>query len=234
MNFNISSDFFNSMLGRSSGNYNSGLTGLLGDYNAIRNGSYLKLAKHYYTTDGAKEATKKKFTDQNAASGEKWTEDKLTKAGAEGAWKDITQLRSDKVYQTDADGAYQTDTISKNIQKFVDGYNSAITSAQKSDHANVLRTVSRLTAQTERYAGELDKIGLTIQKDNTLKFDKTVFENADMASVKDLFAGDFSFGSSTQNGLLQLASDAGSISSGFYIPGGMTSTSVGSLYDSLF
>lgn len=226
MNFNISSNFFNSMLGRSSGNYNSGLTGLLGDYNAIRNGSYLKLAKHYYTTDGAKKATKKKFTDQNAASGEKWTEDKLTKAGAEGAWKDITQLRSDKVYQTD--------TISKNIQKFVDGYNSAITSAQKSDHANVLRTVSRLTAQTERYAGELDKIGLTIQKDNTLKFDKTVFENTDMASVKDLFAGDFSFGSSTQNGLLQLASDAGSISSGFYTPEGMTSTSVGSLYDSLF
>ena len=45
MSFNISSNFFNSMLGRSSGNSNS-MTGLLSDYNSIRNGSYLKLAKH--------------------------------------------------------------------------------------------------------------------------------------------------------------------------------------------
>ena len=45
MSMNISSNFFNSMLGTSSSNSSSGLMGLLSDYNSIRNGSYLKLAK---------------------------------------------------------------------------------------------------------------------------------------------------------------------------------------------
>ena len=59
MSMNISSNFFNSMLGTSSSNSSSGLMGLLSDYNSIRNGSYLKLAKHYYSNDSAKKATQK-------------------------------------------------------------------------------------------------------------------------------------------------------------------------------
>ena len=95
MSFNISSNFFNSMLGRSSSNSNS-MTGLLSDYNSIRNGSYLKLAKHYYSKDGAKQATQKRFSNNISTK----SEDKITKSASESAWKDITTLRNEKMYQT--------------------------------------------------------------------------------------------------------------------------------------
>lgn len=228
MSFNISSDFFNNMLGTSSNSGTFGLTGILSDYNSIRNGSYLKLAKHYYASDGAKEATQKKFSAQTV------TEDKVTRAGAEGAWKDITALRDEAVYKKKEDGSYDTTAIRKKVEQFVDGYNNAVKSAQESGNSNVLRSASGLTAQTKTYARDLEKIGLTVQKDNTIKLDGTVFDQSDMKDVENLFTGDFSFGSRTQSRLLQLASDAGSVVSGMYTAGGVSAATAGSLYDSLF
>lgn len=236
MSLNIGSNFFNSMLGMSSNqNSNTGLTGLLGDYNAIKNGSYLKLAKHYYATDGAKEATQKKFSNYKSNISGTQEEDKLTKASAEGAWKDVTALRSDKLYQTKEDGTYDSAAITNQVKQFVNSYNSVIESTQDSNHTGVLRSASRLVTQTGNYKDALSKIGITVQSDNTLKLDETAFAASDMKNVKDLFAGDFSFGSNTQSKMLQLISDAGSTLSGLYQANGTTASStIGSLYDSLF
>ena len=108
MSMNISSNFFNSMLGTSSSNSSSGLMGLLSDYNSIRNGSYLKLAKHYYSNDSAKKATQKQFSKSNI---ETKTEDTATKTASEDAWKDLKTLKDEKLYQS-AD----TDKIQKNVK----------------------------------------------------------------------------------------------------------------------
>ena len=97
MSMNISSNFFNSMLGTSSSNSSSGLMGLLSDYNSIRNGSYLKLAKHYYSNDSAKKATQKQFSKSNI---ETKTEDTATKTASEDAWKDLKTLKDEKLYQS--------------------------------------------------------------------------------------------------------------------------------------
>lgn len=227
MSFNISSNFFNSMLGTSSNSSSSGLMGLLSDYNSIRNGSYLKLAKHYYSNDGAKQATQKKFSNKIDTK----TEDKVTKSASESAWKDITTLRNEKLYQTD-----DTDTILKNVKKFVSSYNSVIEGAQKSDNTNVLKDAARLTSQTDNYTSALSKIGITIKDDNTLSLNEETFASADMSDVKKLFTGDFSFGSNTQNRLMQLVNDATAYNvSGLYnTSGSVMGTSVGSFYDSLF
>ena len=224
MSFNISSNFFNSMLGRSSGNSNS-MTGLLSDYNSIRNGSYLKLAKHYYSKDGAKQATQKRFSNNISTK----SEDKITKSASESAWKDITTLRNEKMYQTE-----DTDTVLKNVKSFVDSYNSVIEGTQKSDNSNVQKDAARLTSQTDNYANALSKIGITIKDDNTLN--EETFASADMADVKKLFAGDFSFGSNTQNRLMQLVNDATAyMTSGIYNTSGtIAGASIGNFYDSLF
>lgn len=226
MSFNISSNFFNSMLGRSSGNSNS-MTGLLSDYNSIRNGSYLKLAKHYYSQDGAKQATQKRFSNNISTK----SEDKITKSASESAWKDITTLRNEKMYQTE-----DTDTVLKNVKSFVDSYNSVIEGTQKSDNSNVQKDAARLASQTDNYANALSKIGITIKDDNTLSLNEETFASADMADVKKLFAGDFSFGSNTQNRLMQLVNDATAyMISGIYNTSGtIESASIGNFYDSLF
>ena len=226
MSFNISSNFFNSMLGRSSGNSNS-MTGLLSDYNSIRNGSYLKLAKHYYSKDGAKQATQKQFSNNISTK----SEDKLTKSASESAWKDITTLRNEKMYQTE-----DTDTVLKNVKSFVDSYNSVIEGTQKSDNSNVQKDAARLASQTDNYANALSKIGITIKDDNTLSLNEETFASADMADVKKLFAGDFSFGSNTQNRLMQLVNDATAyMTSGIYNTSGtIAGAFIGNFYDSLF
>lgn len=226
MSFNISSNFFNSMLGRSSGNANS-MTGLLSDYNSIRNGSYLKLAKHYYSKDGAKQATQKQFSNNISTK----SEDKITKSASERAWKDITTLRNEKMYQTE-----DTDTVLKNVKSFVDSYNSVIEGTQKSDNSNVQKDAARLASQTDNYANDLSKIGITIKDDNTLSLNEETFASADMADVKKLFAGDFSFGSNTQNRLMQLVNDATAyMTSGIYNTSGtIAGAFIGNFYDSLF
>ncbi len=234
MNLYIGSNFFRSMLGQSSNGTANTMSSLISDYNSIRNGSYFKLAKHYYATDGAKEATQKKFANRNQVVLGAQKEDKATKSDAEGAWKDLAALRKDTLYKQKADGTYDTEEIRKNVQKFIDGYNNAIESAQNSGNTNVLRSASKLIAQTKNYAHDLEKLGITIQNDNTITMDETVFESADMKDVKNIFAGDFSFGSRTQERMLQLASDAGSTVSGMYTSDGVTASSIGSLYDSLF
>lgn len=228
MSMNISSNFFNSMLGTSSSNSSSGLMGLLSDYNSIRNGSYLKLAKHYYLNDSAKKATQKQFSKSNI---ETKTEDTATKTASEDAWKDLKTLKDEKLYQS-AD----TDKIQKNVKSFVSNYNSVMESAQNSDKSGVLKDASRLASQTGNYTSALAKIGITVKSDNTLAFDEEAFASADMSDVKKLFAGDFSFGSNTQSRMLQLASDASANSSSVFYNqyGAVAGASVGSFYDSLF
>ena len=228
MSMNISSNFFNSMLGTSSNNSGTGLMGLLGDYNSIRNGSYLKLAKHYYSNDSAKKATQKQFSKNDTDTK---TEDTATKSAAESAWKDLKTLKNEKLYQNG-----DTDTIRKNVKEFVSNYNSAMESAQNSDKSGVLKNASRLEAQTGNYTSALAKIGITVKSDNTLTFDEEAFASADMSDVKKLFTGDFSFGSNTQSRMLQLASDASANSSSVLYDryGTVAGTSVGSFYDSLF
>lgn len=224
-------NFMNNMLG-SSANKSGGssLESLLGDYNSVRNGSYLKLAKKYYSTDGAKQATQKQFSTSASAK----TEDKTTKASAESAWNAVSALRDDKLY-VQKQGEDNTDTILNNVKAFVDSYNSVLDSAEKSDKSSVLKDAVRLVNQTENYSNSLSKIGITVQSDNSLKLDETAFAKADMQDVKQLFTGDYSFGSNTQNRLLQMVSDASSsISSSLYTAQGTVSASTGSIYDSLF
>lgn len=227
MSFNISGNFFNSMLGISSGNSSAGLTGLLSDYNSIRNGSYLKLAKHFYSTEGAKQTTQKKFSNNVAAK----TEDTETKTASESAWKDVTTLRNNKLYETK-----DTDAILKDVKKFVSSYNDVIESAQKSDNSSVWRDASRLVSQTGNYETSLSKIGIAIKSDNTLALDEEAFSSVNVEDVKKLFAGDFSFGSNTQSQFLQLVNDASqnTVSGLYNTSGALNSMSVGSFYDSLF
>ncbi len=248
MSLNINSgsqmfNFMNSMFGTSARNSNSSsFESLLGDYNSIRNGSYLKLAKKYYSTDGSKETTQKKFSASKSFSstGE---EDKLTKTSAESAWNAVSALRNDKLYvqkQTeDKDGnkvsSYDKDSILKNVKSFVDQYNSVLDSAEKSDKGQVLKDAVRLVNQTGNYASSLSKIGITVQSDNSLKLDEEVFAEADMKDVKQLFGGDYSFGSNTQARLLKMMSDASAnATSSLYNAQATKAATIGSLYDSWF
>jgi hypothetical protein len=233
------SDLFSSLWGStsSSSSSSSGLYSLLGDYSSVKNGSYLKLAKQYYANESSS-----KSTSSTGTSDEKQT--KLAQSSAGNAVTSLNALTKSSLYnkvsKTDEDGNttedYDKDAILKSLKSFVEDYNSVIENAGDNDNTTVLKNTVRLTNETKVYEGALSKIGVSIGSDNKLTIDEDAFGEADMQDVKNLFTGSTSFATNTQMELLKVynaATSALNSSGSIYSSSGVTSTSIGSMLDSL-
>ncbi|MBO5237650.1 MAG: flagellar filament capping protein FliD [Lachnospiraceae bacterium] len=216
LNTNTSSGFFNSMLGSSSGSNNlySSLSASLGDYAAIKNGSYRKLVKAYYAQQ-AEETNKsgennKKSTVNSAydvLAGNTNSFDKKplvelsTKADALKTSSEALMKRgSDSLFQKkevkDETGAitsqYDRDKIFQAVKSFTEDYNALVTQTAKTDNTSILRKGVNMIQNTASYEESLSDIGITINEDNTLSIDEEKFKKADMLDVKSMFNGSVS------------------------------------------
>ena len=246
--FNVNSYAGNTMnsIFRSLGtNNSSGVSGLLGDYYSIQNGSYLKMAKKYYakkaSTDSSSktdstttvdkdklEAINKLSGTSTSASGSKKTE---TMKLADKAVNSVGDMLDSKMYE------YDREAILKGLKNFVSDYNSVVRSTAKSDNSSTVAAAEKMTNQTAIYGSALEKIGVTIGKDNTLTLDEDAFTKADITDVKSLFTGSVSFGKNTQMKLLQIYSADATGQSGFnslYSSQATNNYSIGNMFDSLF
>ncbi len=246
--FNVNSYAGNTMnsIFRSLGtNNSSGVSGLLGDYYSIQNGSYLKMAKKYYA--------KKASTDSSSKTDSTTTVDKdkldainklsRTSTSASGSKKTETMKLADKAVNSVGDMLdskmyeYDREAILKGLKNFVSDYNSVVRSTAKSDNSSTVAAAEKMTNQTAIYGSALEKIGVTIGKDNTLTLDEDAFTKADITDVKSLFTGSVSFGKNTQMKLLQIYSADATGQSGFnslYSSQATNNYSIGNMFDSLF
>mgnify|MGYP004508754593 FL=1 len=246
--FNVNSYAGNTMnsIFRSLGtNNSSGVSGLLGDYYSIQNGSYLKMAKKYYAkkastdssskTDSTTTVDKDKLDAINKLSG--------TSTSASGSKKTETMKLADKAVNSVGDMLdskmyeYDREAILKGLKNFVSDYNSVVRSTAKSDNSSTVAAAEKMTNQTAIYGSALEKIGVTIGKDNTLTLDEDAFTKADITDVKSLFTGSVSFGKNTQMKLLQIYSADATGQSGFnslYSSQATNNYSIGNMFDSLF
>lgn len=246
--FNVNSYAGNTMnsIFRSLGtNNSSGVSGLLGDYYSIQNGSYLKMAKKYYAkkastdssskTDSTTTVDKDKLDAINKLSG--------TSTSASGSKKTETMKLADKAVNSVGDMLdskmyeYDREAILKGLKNFVSDYNSVVRSTAKSDNSSTVAAAEKMTNQTAIYGSVLEKIGVTIGKDNTLTLDEDAFTKADITDVKSLFTGSVSFGKNTQMKLLQIYSADATGQSGFnslYSSQATNNYSIGNMFDSLF
>ena len=202
-NYNISS-LFSSMNSSSS----SGMSSLLSDYSAIRNGSYGKLLRAYYNNtdnDAVKsaynKATNKSSTSTAADSSAtikelQSTTDELTASG-----KELYTTGSKSVFKkktvTDEDGKtttdYDTDAIYKKVKSFVDDYNDVLKATAKSNDSKIANTTTSMVNYTKMEANMLNKLGITIGSDSTLSIDESTFKKSDMSVAKSLFNGTGSY-----------------------------------------
>ena len=246
--FNVNSYAGNTMnsIFRSLGtNNSSGVSGLLGDYYSIQNGSYLKMAKKYYAkkastdssskTDSTTTVDKDKLDAINKLSG--------TSTSASGSKKTETMKLADKAVNSVGDMLdskmyeYDREAILKGLKNFVSDYNSVVRSTAKSDNSSTVAAAEKMTNQTAIYGSALEKIGVTIGKDNTLTLDEDAFTKADITDVKSLFTGSVSFGKNTQMKLLHIYSADATGQSGFnslYSSQATNNYSIGNMFDSLF
>ncbi len=231
---NSNSDYFSNFFGTSSTGV-SGSSNFLGDFYSIRNGSYLKLAKKYYASEAANKTSSKTTTDEKQT--------KLTQSSAQGAVSSVSKLMDSNLYKKvekrDENGKvtydYDRDNILKNIKSFVEDYNDTIKNLSEESNSSMLRTGVRLTNQTKIYQSALSKVGISINKGNTLELDEEAFGKANMTDVKSLFAGNVSFAKNVQSKLTQIyasANDVFAANDSLYSGTATKSLSTGNMLDS--
>lgn len=198
-------------------------------YASIKNGSYGKLMKAYYSETGsdavntlAKNTKKsttgnaitsedaKKFTKvQSATDSLKESADELLVKGNKSVFtkKDIVSKDENGV-ETTIKG-YDVDAIYKAVNNFVTDYNSVVGAVNDVEDSSVVNRTSTMVNASISNAKLLNQIGITLNEDSTLSIDKAVFEKADMNTVKTLFnsTGSYGYSVSAQASMINFAAD---------------------------
>lgn len=253
MNTNYS--FLFSSLGNSSNGSSGGMNlNFLSDYASIKNGSYGKLMKAYYSQNSSDSVNKLASNVNNntvsktektaltkvqtATDALKESADILLENGSKSvfAQKDIT-TKDENGVETTTKG-YDVDAIYKAVNDYVTNYNSVIKTANDSQNDMVITKASSLATSTYANSNLLSKIGITMNEDSTLAIDKDTFKNANMTTVKSLFNGSGSYGyrASAQASLINFAADREATRNNTYTLSGTLNTAYnsGNLFDSIF
>ena len=150
----------------------------LGDYAAIKNGSYKKLLKAYYAKQDAEKSTVSENSIKNSA---------LVKSGADALKKSANALNNDKLWEKNED--YDWDAITKAVKNFVGDYNDVVEMAGNSDSKDVLKNAVWMTGLVDTNSNLLSKIGITVGKGNQMELDEEMLKKTDINTLKTLFSG---------------------------------------------
>lgn len=206
--FNYSSTLFSGM--NSSG---SSFSGLLGEYNQIRNGTYGRLLKAYYkkyNADGtAKTDTTDKITNKVKTSSDTVDTAKeldavktsattlqdaamklaTVKTGSSSLYEKKTIVDTNEDGSTSTRTDYDYDTLVKSVQSFVSAYNDTLESVGTIEASSVLQKTQWMTQVTNQYKDELAGVGISVDKDGRLTLDEKVLREKEMTELQDFFEG---------------------------------------------
>ena len=174
-------------------------------YNSIKNGSYSKLMRKYYSNQ-ASESTDGAAANKNTGKVQNIDIQKnnatVNRDNAASLVDSASELKKyslwSKVDKTDKDGntakEYDTDKIAKAVSSFVKDYNSLVSSTADSSSRYVLNSASNMVNYTRVNADLLKKIGISVGSDNKLTVDEDKLKTSDMVVVKSVFKDSGSFG----------------------------------------
>lgn len=210
----------------------------LSDYAAIKNGSYGKLMKAYYSETGNVSVNKLvKNSSKNSQSAEdakvltkiqgstdslKESADELLETGSKSVFavKDITTKDENGKELTEK--GYDTAAIYKAVSKFVDDYNDVMKAVGETGNKSIVDRTATMGNASVQNMKRLSEIGITVEEDGTLSIDKKAFEKADMSKVKSLFTGAGSYGYtvSAQASMINFAADQAAAKASTYTGSG--------------
>jgi hypothetical protein len=247
-----------SSLSTSSSSSSSGLSSFLSDYASIKNGSYGKLMKAYYTENASDEvksvasgstsststasstsslskAETKAYTEvQSTTDDLKESADTLLATGTKSLFnkKDITTTDENGVESTEK--GYDTSAIYSAVSSFVKDYNSVINASASVDNTSISNRVTNMENTTSINSKSLKELGITINDDKTLSIDKDTFMAADMDKAKSLFngAGSYAYSVSASASMINYNADYALTKADTYTTSGSYSSafSAGNLY----
>lgn len=229
-------DTYSTLLGGMGGSDDAGgVSSLLGDYAAIKNGSYGKMMKSYYAKMKKQEAEESGETKQTKAGKVK---DNASASAAASLYKSASALTS---LNYDDRSEENIGKITDSVSAFVKDYNSLMKNAGKSENSTVQKQEESLYNSYYSNYKLFAKVGITMNSDKTLSFDEDSMkkaladtEHANGATVKTLFGGIGSFADKAVNKASQIyraASGGDSVTSSkakYAGVGGSSSTSTSS------
>ncbi len=224
---------FNSM------NQKNGLanSNFLSDYSSIKNGSYGKLMKAYYSNSNISDELKGMAKNKVAAVS-KDDSATLTKVqkGASDLKASVDKLSAngkDSVYESeDEEAAY------KAVSQFVGQYNSLVRTGEGAFSSSINSRTQMMESTTNVSVKNLAKIGITVNMDKSLSIDKDAFMKASTEDVQKLFSGSNSFGSrvASQADFVAKAAENEAAKANTYSAGGVYANAynTGNLFNSKF
>lgn len=204
-------DTYSTLLGGMGGGDDAGGMGsLLGDYAAIKNGSYGKMLKKYYSKLEKQEAEESGKTDQKTAGKVK---DSSSASAAKALYKSASTLEN---LNYDDRSEENIGKITDAVSAFVKDYNNLMKSADKSKNTTVQKQAESLYNAYYTNYKLFSKVGITLNSDRTLSFDESTMktalsdtEHGKGATVKTLFGGIGSFADKAMNKASQIYRAAG-------------------------
>lgn len=188
-------DTYSTLLGGLSGSDDAGgVSSLLSDYAAIKNGSYGKMLKSYYAKLEKQQAEESGETDSSKAGKVK---DSASASSAAALYKSASTLSS---LNYDDRSEENIDKITDSVSAFIKDYNSLMKNAAKSENTTVQKQAESLYNSYYSNYKLFSKIGITMNSDRTLSLDEDTLkkaladtEHGNGATVKTLFGGIGSF-----------------------------------------
>lgn len=215
----------------SAGNLN-----FLSDYAAIKNGSYGKLMKAYYAESGASDSVKKLAKASNSVS----KDDAETLTKVKSATDDLKES-ADKLLVKGSKSVWaeeDKEKIFKAVDDFVKDYNSVLDTMDETNSTSILSRAKTMVNGTVANKNLLNKVGITINADNSLSIDKKAFLEADQTTVKNLFQGNgsFAYRVSAASSMMNYAAEKEADKAATYTNSGAYGNvyNSGNVFDSLF
>ena len=213
---NSISNLFNS--GSTGNNSYSGLSSMLSDYSAIRNGSYGKLMKSYYnetsnSNSSSRAKSSESVTDKiirekmhPTVSSEASKANAALSQGVTNMKSSVSTLQNASTYEDTTSGTARS-KVTNALKDYVTNYNSAVAASKDSTTKGLTSNMASIMKSTDANKEALAALGITANSDGTLSLDEKKLQSADLSAVQDLFSKDnlTSYGS-TVGSRLQYAS----------------------------
>lgn len=224
MNSMIANTLFGSKSSISAGSFLSASN--FGDLSLMRSGVYTKMLKSYY-------AKQTSSTDKTSSSGKNSSSedylntinDKISKLKTSTSDEALSSIKSEADQMKKAADAVTTidydktsgDAVYSKVKDLVNTYNSLAKQTGKSDLVSISQSRTWMVNDTKAHEAQWNKIGITIEDDQTLTIDEKKFKEASTSDIKNFLSGASGYASrlSTKaNGFYQLASNQLTLNSG--------------------
>lgn len=192
----------NSMFGS---NNSTNLYSLFSERASIKNGTYKRLLKSYFSTvggdsDGTSATRKSRGSDiidkllkekmyPTVSKETKEANSNLT-SGLNSLQSSVSALQKDSTYEDTENGATAVDKVVSAVKSYVTSYNDTVTASKSSTLTNKTAYVANMMSTTSKYSKELAEIGVSLKQDGTLQLDETKLKSTDISKVQKLFSSD--------------------------------------------